>query len=271
MERRFVKVEKGLGPQGRIAVVRFDRGDNINALSQQAMRELRDVPRDFEDDLETSVVILTGSAKAFSAGFDLKDPESRQREGSADRRAHPAPAARPQNVQGLAGHGPGDDRGDRGPLHRWRCRIGGIARLPLLREGRALPHSRGRARHEHELGLDPTHAGVDGAGAHQAGGDPGVGSHKCRRRARLGPGREDGRRRPGAGRVDGVRRAHRAAAADPGAHEQGVGQSPRARPRRSRRAHGRRPERADRTDRGLQGGDDGVSREAQAPVQGRAS
>jgi enoyl-CoA hydratase/carnithine racemase len=81
MERRFVSVEKGLGPQGRIAVVRFDRGDNINALSHQAMRELRDVPRDFEDDLETSVVILTGSAKAFSAGFDLKDPEGRKRDG----------------------------------------------------------------------------------------------------------------------------------------------------------------------------------------------
>jgi enoyl-CoA hydratase/carnithine racemase len=80
MERRFVTVEKGLGPQGRIAVVRFDRGDNINALSGQAMRELRDVTRDFEDDLETSVVILTGSAKAFSAGFDLKDPEGRQRD-----------------------------------------------------------------------------------------------------------------------------------------------------------------------------------------------
>ena len=42
MERRFVNIEKGLGPAGRIAVVRFDRGDNINALSQQAMRELRD-------------------------------------------------------------------------------------------------------------------------------------------------------------------------------------------------------------------------------------
>ena len=80
MERRFVKVEKGLGPQGRIVVVRFDRGDNINALSQEAMRELRDVPRDFEDDLETSVVILTGSARAFSAGFDLKDIEGRQRD-----------------------------------------------------------------------------------------------------------------------------------------------------------------------------------------------
>jgi enoyl-CoA hydratase/carnithine racemase len=79
MERRFVTVEKGLGPQGRIAVVRFDRGDNINALSRQAMRELRDVPADFEDDLETTVVILAGSAKAFSAGFDLKDPEGANR------------------------------------------------------------------------------------------------------------------------------------------------------------------------------------------------
>ncbi len=81
MDRQFVKIEKGLGPQGRIAVVRFDRGDNINALSQQAMRELRDVPREFEDDLETSVVILTGSAKAFSAGFDLKDGDGRARDG----------------------------------------------------------------------------------------------------------------------------------------------------------------------------------------------
>ena len=89
MERRFVKIEKGLGPQGRIAVVRFDRGDNINALSQQAMRELRDVPRDFEDDLLTSVVILTGGAMPFSAGFDLKDPEGRQRDAlSVGERIH---------------------------------------------------------------------------------------------------------------------------------------------------------------------------------------
>jgi enoyl-CoA hydratase/carnithine racemase len=89
MERKFVRIEKGLGPQGRIAVVHFDRGDNINALSHQAMRELRDVPRDFEDDLLTSVVILTGSAKAFSAGFDLKDPEGRRRDSmSVGERIH---------------------------------------------------------------------------------------------------------------------------------------------------------------------------------------
>jgi enoyl-CoA hydratase len=33
----YLKIEKGLGPEGRIAVVRFDRGDGINALSPEAM------------------------------------------------------------------------------------------------------------------------------------------------------------------------------------------------------------------------------------------
>ena len=75
----FVKIEKGLGPEGRIAVVRFDRGDGINALSPEALRQLTDAARSFEDDAETSVVVLTGGAKAFSAGFDLKDPEGRAR------------------------------------------------------------------------------------------------------------------------------------------------------------------------------------------------
>jgi enoyl-CoA hydratase/carnithine racemase len=68
-----------LGPEGRIAVVRFDRGDGINALSPEALRQLTAAAREFEDDAETSVVVLTGSAKAFSAGFDLKDAEGRSR------------------------------------------------------------------------------------------------------------------------------------------------------------------------------------------------
>jgi enoyl-CoA hydratase/carnithine racemase len=75
----FLSVERGVGPEGRIAVVRFDRGDGINALSPEAMRQLTDVARSFEDDGDTSVVVLTGSAKAFSAGFDLRDPEGRSR------------------------------------------------------------------------------------------------------------------------------------------------------------------------------------------------
>jgi enoyl-CoA hydratase len=76
---KYVTIEKGLGPEGRIAVVRFDRGDGINALSPEAMRQLTDAARHFEDDSETSVVVLTGSDKAFSAGFDLKDPEGQSR------------------------------------------------------------------------------------------------------------------------------------------------------------------------------------------------
>jgi enoyl-CoA hydratase/carnithine racemase len=75
----FVTIEKGLGPDGRIAVVRFDRGDGINALSPEALRQLTDAARSFEDDGATSVVVLTGGAKSFSAGFDLKDAEGRAR------------------------------------------------------------------------------------------------------------------------------------------------------------------------------------------------
>src|SRR5450631_84392 len=75
----FVTIEKGLGPDGRIAVVRFDRGDGLNALSPEAQRQLTDAARSFEDDSDTSAVVLTGGDKAFSAGFDLKDAEGRSR------------------------------------------------------------------------------------------------------------------------------------------------------------------------------------------------
>jgi enoyl-CoA hydratase/carnithine racemase len=74
-----VTIERRLGPDGRVAVVRFDRGDGLNALSPDAMRQLTDAARSFEDDGDTSTVVLTGSAKAFSAGFDLKDAEGRGR------------------------------------------------------------------------------------------------------------------------------------------------------------------------------------------------
>lgn len=76
---QFVTIERGLGPEGRIAVVHFDRKDGINALSPEAIRQLTDAARSFEDDGATSVVVLTGSGKAFSAGFDLKDAEGRSR------------------------------------------------------------------------------------------------------------------------------------------------------------------------------------------------
>ena len=66
---KFTTIEK----RGRVAVVRFDRGDKLNALSDAVMRELTEVARSFEDDLETSAIVLTGADKFFSAGADLTD------------------------------------------------------------------------------------------------------------------------------------------------------------------------------------------------------
>lgn len=79
MAQTYVSIEKGLGPEGRVAVVRLDRGDRINALAPSVMRELRAAALAFEDDASTSVVVLTGNAHVFSAGFDLKDAEGRSR------------------------------------------------------------------------------------------------------------------------------------------------------------------------------------------------
>lgn len=81
MSRSFVTIERGLGPDGRVALVRLDRGDKVNALSPEAMRQLRAAAESFEGDLETSVVVLTGNAHAFSAGFDLKDTERKAATG----------------------------------------------------------------------------------------------------------------------------------------------------------------------------------------------
>ena len=81
MAQSHVSFEKGLGPEGRVALVRLDCGDKINALSPAIMRELRAAALAFEDDVATSVVVLTGNASVFSAGFDLKDAEGRSRAG----------------------------------------------------------------------------------------------------------------------------------------------------------------------------------------------
>jgi enoyl-CoA hydratase/carnithine racemase len=74
--------------QGRVAVVRFDRGNRANALSNDLMRELTEVARSFEDDLETSAIVLTGRADVFTLGFDLRDPAAAEthRMGLGERR-----------------------------------------------------------------------------------------------------------------------------------------------------------------------------------------
>ncbi|HYM04740.1 MAG TPA: enoyl-CoA hydratase/isomerase family protein [Stellaceae bacterium] len=70
---------------GRIAIVRFDTGDGKNALSRQIMRDLTDAARSFEDDTETSAIVLAGSAEVFTLGFDLREANLGER-GLAERR-----------------------------------------------------------------------------------------------------------------------------------------------------------------------------------------
>ena len=80
----FTRIER----QGRVAIVHLDRADKLNALSVAAMRELTEVARSFEDDIETSAIVLTGAPTFFSAGADLTDPElaSRKDKGLLARR-----------------------------------------------------------------------------------------------------------------------------------------------------------------------------------------
>ncbi len=72
MELEHITIER----DGRIAIVRFDRGDGINALSHQFMRDISAAAKILDQDAEISAIVLTGSPKIFSGGFDLKDPES---------------------------------------------------------------------------------------------------------------------------------------------------------------------------------------------------
>ena len=72
---------------GRVAIVRFDRSDKANALSQDAMRQLTETARRFHACPDISAVILTGNARNFSLGADLKDPaRAEQRDGGLAQR-----------------------------------------------------------------------------------------------------------------------------------------------------------------------------------------
>ena len=77
MQENFIKVET----QDRIAIVRFDRGDKANALSVEALRQLTETARSFHARPDISAVILTGQAKNFTLGADLKDPARGQQRG----------------------------------------------------------------------------------------------------------------------------------------------------------------------------------------------
>jgi enoyl-CoA hydratase len=71
MDHEFVSIER----RGRIAIVRFDRGTKSNALSYQVLKELTQAMHSFDDDYETSAVVLSGLADVFTYGMQLDDPD----------------------------------------------------------------------------------------------------------------------------------------------------------------------------------------------------
>ncbi|MBX6741737.1 MAG: enoyl-CoA hydratase [Acetobacteraceae bacterium] len=63
--------------QGKVAVIRLNRPQALNALCDQLMDELGQALRGYDADPAIAAIVLTGSEKAFAAGADIKEMQSR--------------------------------------------------------------------------------------------------------------------------------------------------------------------------------------------------
>jgi enoyl-CoA hydratase len=63
--------------KGRVALVRLNRPDALNALNSQLIDELARALDGFEGDEKIGCIVLTGSEKAFAAGADIKEMQDK--------------------------------------------------------------------------------------------------------------------------------------------------------------------------------------------------
>jgi enoyl-CoA hydratase len=63
--------------EGRVGVITLDRPSALNALCDELTGELADALAGFQADDEIGCVVITGSAKAFAAGADIKELQDR--------------------------------------------------------------------------------------------------------------------------------------------------------------------------------------------------
>jgi len=61
-----------LEKQGKVALIRLNRPQALNALSPELTLELAHALEDIEEDSNIAAVVLTGNEKAFAAGADIK-------------------------------------------------------------------------------------------------------------------------------------------------------------------------------------------------------
>ncbi len=57
----------------RVGTITLNRPQALNALNTQVMRELTSAAAEFDEDPGIGAIIITGSAKAFAAGADIKE------------------------------------------------------------------------------------------------------------------------------------------------------------------------------------------------------
>ena len=63
--------------RGRVGLVTLNRPKALNALNIQVMREVVQAFEVFDADPGIGCIVLTGSEKAFAAGADIKEMQSR--------------------------------------------------------------------------------------------------------------------------------------------------------------------------------------------------
>ncbi len=63
--------------QGRIGLIRLNRPKALNALCDQLMTELGAVLRAYDNDTAIGAIVITGSERAFAAGADIKEMQTR--------------------------------------------------------------------------------------------------------------------------------------------------------------------------------------------------
>ncbi|MBM3568544.1 MAG: enoyl-CoA hydratase [Alphaproteobacteria bacterium] len=73
MTYQTIKVET----KGRVGLITLDRPEALNALNGQLIAELERALDAFEADAGIGCLVLTGSAKAFAAGADIKEMQAR--------------------------------------------------------------------------------------------------------------------------------------------------------------------------------------------------
>jgi enoyl-CoA hydratase len=63
--------------RGRVALVQLNRPNALNALNSELMDEVTRVLADLDSDSGVGAIILTGSKRAFAAGADIKEMQSK--------------------------------------------------------------------------------------------------------------------------------------------------------------------------------------------------